>query len=142
MAKNTTPYFWKQTRRTSFSFVNATGTTAQTICTAGADDSGVYEILCTSDDTVARDMTFYINDGATDSEILLATVSIQQGTVITNPQPLRLINNIINFIAGRELDVNQNYFVPLQAGWSIKAKVNVAVSATRTIKCRAIIKDY
>ena len=142
MAKNKEAYFTKQERIERQTFVPADGTTIKDICTAGADDSRLMEVLITSTDTAAKDITFYLNDGTNDTPIKLATVAARQGDIITTPDSLRLLNSNSGFINGRLFDRDQNYYIPLPAGYKLRAKCNAAVSATKDIVVIAILKDF
>jgi hypothetical protein len=144
MAKNTTAFFIEDDRIPSpvATFANADGTTIKDICSAAADGSRLMEILITSTDTAAKDMTLYLNNGSVDIPIKLATVAARQGDIITTPDPLRLINSNNNFINGRLLDRDQNYYIPLPAGFKLRAKCNAAVTAGLQITVLAILKDF
>lgn len=142
MAKNTTPYMLQADVYTRTTFVNADGTTIKDICSAGADGSYAYEIQITSDDTAAKDITLYMNDGVNDVPIKLATVAITQGNVIATPDPLRLIQQSTGFIVGRLLDRDQNYYIPMPTGYKLRMKCNTAVTATKTITVLVNRKDF
>lgn len=142
MAKNTTAYFLANDVYVRTTFVNADGTNIKSICPSGADGSYVYEIQITGDNTATRDITLYINDGTNDIPIKLSTVAINQGNVIGTPDPLRLIQPVTGFIVGRILERDQNYYIPLPTGFSIRMKVNTAVTAGQTITVLVNRKDF
>lgn len=142
MAKNTTAFFTKQERiPTRVTFANADGTNIKDICSAGADDSRLMEVLITSTDSAVKEMTFYLNDGTNDIPIKLCSIAINQGNVIATPDPVRLINST-NFINGRLMDRDQNYYLALPAGYKLRAKCNSAVTAATAITVLAILKDF
>jgi hypothetical protein len=144
MPKNTTAYFTKQDRiPTRVNFVNADGTTAKNICTAAADDSRIMEILVTSTDSAARDMVFFLNDGTNDVPIKFCTIGGFQGNINTNPDPFRLVNSNNGFIVGRLFDRDQNYYIALPAGYSLRARCTTAVaSGAFAISVLVVIKDF
>jgi hypothetical protein len=142
MAKNTTAFMLKEDVVTRTTFVNADGTTIKDITPASVDGTYVYEIEITSDDTAAKDVTLYLNDGTNDIPIKLATVAINQGSIIATPDPLRLIQPSSGFIVGRLLDRDQNYYIPIPVGDKLRMKCNVAVTATKTIVVNVKAKNF
>ncbi len=123
-------------------FQNSDSTNIKDICIAGEEGSYLYEISITGTNTTTRELTFYISDGGLDIPIKLVTVAINQGSVISQPDPLRLIQPISGSVIARVLDRDQNYYIPLPIGWSIKMKVNVALTAGQTLNVLTQRKDF
>jgi hypothetical protein len=142
MTKNTTPYMLQNDVYTSTLFENADGTNIKDICEAGTDGSYVYMVQVTGNNSTARDITLFLNDGSNNIPIKLATVAINQGTVIATPDPLRLIQPTAGFVVGRLLDRDQNYYIPLPTGWKLRMRVNTAVTSGQAITVIAHRKDF
>lgn len=123
-------------------FENSDGTNIKDICSAGTEGSYVYEISLTGTNSTTRDVTLFLNDGTNDITIKLATVAINQGTIIATPDPLRLIQAPSGFVVNRVLDRDQNYYIPLPAGWKLRMRVNVAILAGQTITVLTQRKDF
>jgi hypothetical protein len=134
MAKNTTAYFLNEQKIQRTIFQNADGTTPKPIFTAAAEDSWVYDIVITSTSPDPKDATIYLYDGTNDIVIkqLLSPNNIlaNQGTGLTSANPLRLLQSSDgNQITVRLLDRDQNYFIALPVGWTLRAKMNTAISS-------------
>ena len=142
MSKNTTPYMLQADVYTNTVFQNADTTNIKDICDVGTEGSYVYEISITGTNSATRDITIYLNDGVTDIPIKLATVAINQGTVIGQPDPLRLIQPSSGAIGSRLLDRDQNYYIPLPLGWKVRMKVNVTLTAGQTLNVLTHRKDF
>jgi hypothetical protein len=142
MAKNTTPYLLQNDVYTRQTFVNADGTTEKIICSAGTEGSYLYMINISADINAARDMVLVIHDGTNSTPIKFLTVGINQGNTIASPDPIRLLQADANFIVGRLLDRDQNYYIPLPAGFSIRARMISAVPSGQTIVVNTHRKDF
>jgi hypothetical protein len=134
MAKNTTAYFLNQQKIERTTFNSGDGTTTKAIFTAAAEDSWIYDIVITSTSPDARDATIYLYDGTNDIVIkqLLSpnNILINQGTGSTSANPLRLLQSSDgNQITVRLLDRDQNYYIALPVGWTLRAKINTAISS-------------
>lgn len=134
MAKNTTAYFLNQQKIERTVFNSGDGTTVKPIFTAATEDSWVYDIVITSTVGSAMDATIYLYDGTNDIVIkqLLSPNNIlaNQGTGATSANPLRLMQSSDgNQITVRLLDRDQNYFIALPVGWTLRAKMNTAISS-------------
>lgn len=134
MAKNTTAYFLNQQKIERTVFNSGDGTTVKPIFTAATEDSWVYDIVITSTVGSAMDATIYLYDGTNDIVIkqLLSPNNIlaNQGTGATSANPLRLLQSSDgNQITVRLLDRDQNYFIALPVGWTLRAKMNTAISS-------------
>lgn len=148
MAKNTTAYFLNKQVLEKTTFTNADGTTIKSIFTTatGNEDSWIYDIVITSTAPDAEDATIYLSDGFTDIVIkqLLSPNNIlaNQGTGASSPNPLRLLQSSDgNQITVRYLDRDQNYFIPVPAGWNLKAKMNTSI-ASGTVTFLVISRNF
>lgn len=143
MAKNKEAFFLANDVYTRTQFVNADGTTIKDICMAGADGSYVYVINITSTDSVARTVTLFLNDGTNDIPIKFAVaVGIQQGNIANLPDPVRLVQSNSGFILGRILDRDQNFYIPLPAGWKLRARMDSSVTNGTAITFIVHRKDF
>lgn len=134
MAKNTTAYFLNKQAIQRTAFTNSDGTTTKSIFTAAPEDSWVYDIIITSTVSSAMDATIYLYDGTNDITIkqLLSPNNIlaNQGTGTGSPNPLRLLQSSDgNQITVRLLDRDQNYFIALPVGWTLRAKMNSTIAS-------------
>lgn len=135
MAKNTTAYFLNKQVIERTEFTSTDSTTAKSIFTSASEDSWVYDIIITS--TVASNMeaTIYITD-LNNNDIVIKQllnpnyILANQGTGSISPNPLRLLQSSDgNQITVRYLDRDQNYFIALPVGWTLKAKMNTTISS-------------
>lgn len=134
MPKNTTAYFLNKQVIQRTTFANADGTTIKSIFTAAPEDSWVYDIVITSTVNSAMDATIYLYDGTNDIVIkqLLSPNNIlaNQGTGTSSVNPLRLLQaSDGNQITVRLLDRDQNYFIALPVGWTLRAKMNTTIAS-------------
>lgn len=123
-------------------FENTDGTNIKDICSAGTEGSYVYEICVIGTNSTTRDLTFFINNGSNDIPIKFITLAINQGNVITTPDPLRLIQSSSGFIACRLLDRDQNYYIPLPSGFKLRMRVNTTITAGQDITVLVHRKDF
>lgn len=134
MAVNTDPVFENAPNHTEVTFVNADGTTAKTIFTAGADGSVITGINVTSDDTSAVVLNVYLNDGATDYLLGAINVPTLSGTDGSAPAVEGCDPAFIPFFAGGQ--------ARLKTGYSIKAGPQAAVTAAKTVTIVGTGADY
>lgn len=140
MAKNTTLFFPKQANNKVTQFVNADGTNAKTIFTAGTHGSRVYALIATSTDTSARIMRFSIYDGVTRNIIGAVTLAIGAGTNGTAASVALLQNSLFQNIVG--VDANGVPYIDMESGWTLEANATVAVTAATTVAITALGYDY
>lgn len=140
MAKNTTLYFPKQANNKITSFVNADGTTAKTIFTAGVDGSRVYALVASSTDTSTRIIRFSIKDGSNTNILGAVTLAIGAGTNGTAASVNLLQNSLFQNIVG--VDANGVPYIDLETGWTLEANATVAVTAATTVGITALGYDY
>ena len=136
MAKNTTAYFLNQQKIQRTVFNSGDLTTPKPIFTAAAEDSWVYDIVITSTSPDPRDATIYMHEVSTGTDIVIKqllspnNILANQGTGATSANPLRLLQSSDgNQITVRLLDRDQNYFIALPVGWTLRAKMNTAISS-------------
>jgi len=139
MAKSTNLNF-TQTLKLSAAVITPTETTtAQTVFTAGTDDSVVKAINVASTDTAARVLSLFVNNGS--SDILIGRVNIpansgNNGTAAT----VDLLGGTL--MPSLPYDSNGKRILPLPAGYILKAGTTTTVTAAQSITVTAMAEDY
>lgn len=135
MVANTSPIFIDTPNNAEVTFVNADGTTAKDLMSAGTDGTKVLAINVTSDDTSTVEMEVYLHDGTT--AYLLGTVDVVtlSGTDGATPSV-----NIMDpsLIAG--LDANGELF--MASGYKIQVAPKAAVTSAKTVTVVGFAGDY
>jgi hypothetical protein len=143
MAKNTTGYFLADQTYTQTT-MNTNGATSL-IATGGTNDSWVYDIVITSTSLNAVLGTLYINTGTTDFTIkkILGTAPIQAGQGTTTTNPYRLLQSSDGSqVIYRFLDRDQNFYIPLKAGNTLKFKVDSGLSSGTELNILVFQRDF
>ena len=139
MAKSTNLNF-TQTLKLSAAVITPTETTtAQTVFTAGTDDSVVKAINVASTDTAARVLSLFVNNGS--SDILIGRVNIpansgNNGTAAT----VDLLTGTL--LPSLPYDSAGKRVLPLPAGYILKAGTTTTVTAAQSITVTAMAEDY
>jgi hypothetical protein len=142
MAKNTVGYFLADQTYTQTSLTN---TTLTPIATGAANDSWVYDIVITSTNSQSVTGTLYINTGSTDFPIkkILAAAPIQAGQGTTTTNPYRLLQSSDGSqVIYRFLDRDQNYYIPLKAGNTLKFQVDAGLTGGGVINILVFQRDF
>jgi hypothetical protein len=136
MAKQTSVFATRTVKNSAVTFVNADGTTAKDLFTAGADDSLLRSVGIVSDDTASRVIDLFLHNGTT--AFLLGSVNIPaaSGSDGTTPE----INALL--FASLPLDARDKKFIPLKTGWKLQAKMQGAVTAAKTVTVICLGEDY
>lgn len=135
MAANVTPIFPSVVNNGRVTIVNADGTTAKSLYSAGANGSRVDQIVCTSDDTGAQTVQLIINDGTNDN--VVGEIAIPAGAG-TNGSTKAV--KVINSTDLPWLSDSGSIFI--KTGYSIKVKSKAAVTAAKTLTFVAFAGDY
>jgi len=139
MAKQTSLFLHTGHNMSGVTFVNADGTTAKTVFTAGSNDSDVKGIWATTDDTSAVNLKLFLYNGVT-SYLLgcvnIPTLSGTNGTAAT----VNLLNSA--YLPGLLLDASGKNYIPLKTGWSITVAPLVSITSTKTCWISAAGHDY
>ena len=80
MAKSQLLNFTQNIKLTATTIVNSDSTNKKTLFTAGANDSIVKSLHAISDDSAAKVVNIYVNDGSVDNYIGAVNVPITSGT--------------------------------------------------------------
>lgn len=144
MAANTIPIFPLAANNSAQAFVNADGTDKKTLFTAGANGSLVRGIAATSDDTADKAVQLYATIGGTDYLIAAVTVPLNAG--VTGAVPA------VNLLSQGDpatpvcpwayIDNNGNRVIWLPAAAVLKAAMQAAVTAAKTVTVTAFGADY
>lgn len=135
MAANVTPIFPVAVNNGSVTIVNADGTTAKTLFSAGANGSRIDQIVCTSDDSASETIQLIINDGSNNN--IVGEISIPAGAG-TNGSTKGV--KVINSTDLPWLPDSGSIFI--KTGYSIKVKSKAAVTAAKTLTFVLFAGDY
>jgi hypothetical protein len=144
MAKNTTGYFLANQTYTQTSLTN---TTLTTIATGAANDSWVYDIVITTNSITPVLGTLYMNIGSPNPDFtlkkILAAAPIQAGQGITTTNPYRLLQSSDGSqVIYRFLDRDQNFYIPLDAGHTLKFQIDSGLSSGATVNILVFQRDF
>jgi hypothetical protein len=125
MATTATPIFPQTIQSEAVQILNATGTSAVTLYTAGANGSKIENIICTSTDTIAHTIQLSVTISAV--TYILTTINIPANSGNTTVLPsISLINNAQIVLAK---DPNGNPYLYLGAGAVLKVSAAVTVTS-------------
>jgi hypothetical protein len=137
--QNTTPTCIKQPQNGKFQLVNGSGTTAQTVYTAGGNGSKVTALVFSSTDTAAHDVQISITNGGT--AYLLGTISVTIGAGNTSTVPS--VNALANVqLPGLPLDSDGNPYILLISGDTLQITAVVAVTTAKFVTAIATVGDF
>lgn len=135
MAANTSPIFGLTPKSAEVTFVNADGTGAKDLVSAGADGTKVRSIAATSDDTSAVNMRLYIHDGTT--AYLVGTVRIP---TLSGTDGAAAALDLLMASALPWLDADGEFALP--TGYKVQAAPLAAVTAAKTVTLVCLAVDY
>lgn len=119
--------------------VTADASNKKTLITAGANDTIIKAINVATDETVARVLSLYYNDGVTDH--LLGAINIpigagSNGGVVA----VDLLNGAI--ITSLPYDGTGKRVIPMKAGHSLKVLSQSTLTAAKTLFVQAFAEDF
>ncbi len=139
MAKTNEAVFTQNANIARATIVNADGTTAKTLITAGADDTKITGIALTTDDTAAVNVQVIHNDGSNDTVIGIVNVPITSGFAAST-------SGVDGFNATDlpQLPKNSagNPYIMLKTGHSLKVAALAAVTSAKTLYAVALGEDF
>lgn len=135
MVANTAPIFGLAANLAEVTFVNADGTTAKDLVSAGANGTKVTRIAVHSDDTAASNLKLLIHDGTTAYPVGVVRVAIGAG----NDGAAAAVN-LLNQLMLPWLDIDGEFFIP--NGYKIQVAPLVAVTAAKTVSIVCFAVDY
>lgn len=135
MAANTAPIFVATANVAEVTFVNADGTTAKDLVSAGTDGTKVFRINCTSDDTSTVNMEVYIHDGTT--AYLLGTVAV---ATLSGTDGSTAAVNVLDSTLIPGVDQDGELFIP--SGYKLQVAPLAAVTAAKTVTVVCFAGNY
>lgn len=118
MAKSSTLYVTQNYRNTTQTFTDVDGTNTKLLIDAGADDSNIIGISITSTSATDDILLLYLYDSSTD--FLIGSFPVP---ALSGSNGIVYKTNGLNktILAGITLDGNGNPYIPLAAGYSLRA---------------------
>ena len=139
MAKSQLLNFTQNIKLTATTIVNSDSTNKKTLFTAGANDSIVKSLHAISDDSAAKVINVYVNDGTNDNYIGAVTVAITSGTTGAIAA-VDLLNGTL--FPNLPYDANGKRVLPLPAGYIVKVSVQAAMTSGKTMYVTCMAEDY
>lgn len=130
MAANTSPIFEEIPTVKGVQFTSADTTTKKTIQTGGTDGTRIDSIMCSTDDTAAVNLMFYVNDGTTD--LYLGNVNVPAGSGYTTVPRVEAISTLAPLTG----------YLVLPSTFVLKAKCLATMTAAKTTDVVAMGGDY
>ena len=139
MAKSPQLNFTQNIKLTANVLVNANGTNIVNVFTAGSDDSVVKSLHAVSNDSAAKVINLYVHDGLQDIYIGSTNVPLSSG----NTGAVASVDLISGTLfPSLPYDANGKRVLPLPAGYVVRANVQVAMTAGRSMTIVAMAEDY
>jgi hypothetical protein len=139
MAKQASLFLPTGANNQSVTFVNADGTTAKTLVTAGSNDTDVKSIIVASNDSAAVNLQLFINRSAV--AYLLGTVNIPITAGNTGAiASVDLLGSTL--IPGLPLDSIGKPYIPMKTGDTLTVAPLAAVTTAKTCYISAFGQDY
>jgi hypothetical protein len=114
-------------------------TTLKTLYTGGANGSRLEHLSCTSTDTAARDLAFYLTVSGVD--YLLATLNVPINAGNTNAiYPVDIFTHPA--FSWLPIDANGNRYMYIASGAVLKVKALVTITAAKAIQFNVFGGDY
>ena len=139
MAKSQLLNFTQNIKLTATTIVNSDSTNKKTLFTAGANDSIVKSLHAVSDDSAAKVVQIYVNDGTNDNYIGAVNVPITSGTTGAIAA-VDLLNGTL--FPNLPYDANGKRVLPLPAGYIVKVSVQAAMTSGKTMYVTCMAEDY
>ncbi len=139
MAKTNEAVFTQNANIARATIVNADGTTAKSLISAGADDTKITGIALTTDDSAAVNVQVILNDGSNDTVIGIVNVPITSGFAASIPG----VNGMnATDLPHLPIDSAGNPYIMLKTGHSLKVAALAAVTAAKTLYAVALGEDF
>lgn len=130
MAAGTAPIFEAAVRVLGIQFAAADTTTGKSFGTIGTNGTRIDSIMCSTNDTTAVNLAFWINDGSTDHYI--GVVNLPIGTGYTTVSRVEAMNT---------LSPSLGYLV-IPNGYTLKAGCVATMTAAKVTDAVAMGGDY
>jgi hypothetical protein len=130
MAAGTAPIFETVVRVLGIQFTSADTTTAKSFGTIGSNGTRIDSIMCSSNDTAAVNLAFYINDGSTDHYIGVVNVPIGSGyTTVARVEGMSTLSPTLGYLV-------------IPSGYTLKTGCIATMTAAKTADVVAMGGDY
>lgn len=130
MAANTSPIFELTVKNAGVQFTSADTTTKKSIQTGGTNATRIDTIMCSTNDTVAVNLAFYINDTVTDFYIGNVNLPIGAGyTTIARVDAMTTLSPTLGYLV-------------LPSGYILKVNCVATMTAAKTTDVIASGGDY
>ena len=130
MAANTSPIFELAVIDNGVTFTDADTTAKKSVVTGGSFGTRIDSLMCSSNDTAAVNLAFYINNGATDFYIGNVNVPIGSGyTTIARVEAMGTLSPTLGYLA-----------VP--SGYILKVNCVATMTTGKTLTIVAMGGDY
>lgn len=139
MPKSTALNFTQTLKQGNATIVAADTTALKTVYTGATNDSIVKALQVVSDDTSARVLNVYINNGSTDFLLGSVNVPLASGTNGT-AAAVDLLGGTL--LPGLPYDANGKRVLPLPAAYVLKVSCQTTVTAAKTVTVTAMVEDY
>ena len=130
MAASTSPIFEAAVRVLGIQLAIGDTTTPKSFGTIGANGSRIDSIMCSTNDTAAVNLAFYLNDGSTDHYIGVVAVPIGSGyTTVARVEAMSILSPSLGYLV-----------VP--SGYTLKAGCVATMTTAKTTDVVAMGGDY
>lgn len=130
MAANTSPIFELTLKNAGVEFTSADTTTKKTVYTGGTNGTRVDSIMCSTNDTTAVSLAFYITTGGTDYYIGNVNLPIGSGyTTVARIDAMATLSPTLGYLQLASSDV-------------LKCNCVATMTATKVTDVVAMVGDY
>ena len=130
MAANTSPIFELVPTDKGVQFTSADTTTKKNVQTGGANGTRIDAVMCSTNDTAAVNLAFYISDGTTDFYIGNVNLPIGSGyTTVARVDAMATLSPTLGYLV-------------LPSGYILKAACVATMTAAKTTDVVAMGGDY
>ena len=130
MAAGTAPIFEAAVRILGAQFTSTDTTTSKSLGTIGANGTRIDSIMCSTNDTTAVNLAFYLNDGSTDHYIGVVNVPIGSGyTTVVRVEAMAVLSPTLGYLV-----------VP--SGYTLKAGCVATMTSAKTTDVGAMGGDF
>lgn len=130
MAAGTTPIFEAATGLAGVQFTSTDTTTKKTVKAGASNGTRIDSLMCSTNDTTAVNLAFYLNDGSTDFYIGVVNLPIGSGyTTVARVEALTTLAPALGYLV-------------IPSGWTLKAACVATMTAAKTTDVVAMGGDY
>ncbi len=137
MAAGTSPIFEAAVRVLGIQFTSTDTTTGKSFGTIGANGTRIDSVMCSTSDTAAVNLAFWINDGSTDHYIGVVNVPAGSGyTTVLRVEAMTVLQPT-NVSGAPQLG-----YLVIPSGYTLKAGCVATMTAGKTTDVVAMGGDY